>query len=122
MKQGKTWNPAEQQWYYRWRFEPTEARRRRRNDLLSGAMVVLVVGLLVFVAVGYTALDGDSGSAPSSTETRFVPMNSEGRPAVGPIPAPRTDPCWRQTEEAVEISPYDGGQSAMPQRCIDKGF
>lgn len=38
------------------------------------------------------------------------------------VPAPPNHPCWEIVEAAVEISPEDGGQSAMPDVCLDLGF
>lgn len=125
LEDGRTFHPESRQWYYRWKYDPDKIRAEDKENRLIGVLAVLGIGVAIFVGVAYAVSNrdtntGNDASAPASKPR--VPINSEGKPAVGPVPAPPDDPCWRQTEEAVEASPSDGGQSAMPQRCIDKGF
>lgn len=97
----------------------TRKGARPGNQGLGGALVVVVIALLI----AHPWHSGSSSQEASSSASRSsAPVNSEGGAVRGPVPAPDSDPCWEQTERAVEISPDDGGQSAMPQRCIEMGF
>ncbi|KAA0273788.1 MAG: hypothetical protein EDQ89_03770 [Acidobacteria bacterium] len=85
----------------------------------------MVVGFLMIIglalAIWLFSSDGKSDT-PQSHPSHRAPVTSEGARVQGSYPAPDSDPCWKATERAVEISPEDGGQSAMPQDCIDRGF
>lgn len=100
--------------------EPGSARRGR---ILKVAVVFGIAGLL-FVSAHKDKAQRQSTVEPSASPSAPWSTSQPKRyDRYGkPVPAPANDPCWRETEEAVELSPEDYGQSAMPQECIERGF
>lgn len=112
---------------YLWRYAPSRARWQHRREVFlavaigAGIIVLIVAGVAIYVNWKMDHQPAATSSAPASRS--YTPVDSEGDPIYGEkFPAPANDPCWGETEEAVEASPGDGGQSAMPQECIDRGF
>lgn len=102
-------------WAYRWRYDPAASRRQQRRQVRLAAISLMAAGALTVTGV-IVASGGRSNDSPA------VPLNSEGRPAVGPATAPPDDPCWDEAERAARLIPEDGGRILLPQRCLDKGF
>lgn len=84
---------------------------------LNPWMSRISVGLTTLVIAGSMA--GCGGLAESGDPSS---AGSYGAPVTAAPALDDPDGCLAATGHAVDASPKDGGQSVMPQRCLDKGY